>query len=45
MMGDKRDQNDEWEGHAEEQKQNRPHGKSPLSGIVKWLQSGARLSR
>jgi hypothetical protein len=27
MMGEKGDQNDEWEGHAEEQKQNRPHGK------------------
>jgi hypothetical protein len=29
MMGEKRDQNDEWDGHAEEQQQNRPHGKSP----------------
>ena len=30
MMGEQRDQNDEREGHAEEQQQDRPHGKSPL---------------
>ena len=35
MMGEKRDQNDEWDGHAEEQQQNRPHGKSPLSRITR----------
>jgi hypothetical protein len=34
MMGEQRDQNDEWERHAEEQQQNRPHGTSPLPGIV-----------
>ena len=34
-MAEKRDQNDEWDGHAEEQKQNRPHGKSPLSRITR----------
>jgi hypothetical protein len=30
MMAEQRDQNDEWDGHAEEQQQNGPHGKSPF---------------
>lgn len=41
VMAEQRDQNDEWDGHAEEQQQDRPHGRSPLSGITRgtgrWL--------
>ena len=33
QVAEERDQNDDGDGHAEEQKQNRPHGKSPLSRI------------
>ena len=35
MMAEQRDQNDEWDGHAEEQKQNGPHSTSPLSRTAK----------